>query len=114
LRAFWDTAISHDAWYATNLALIVPGGDFAALTNAVWQSENRAEVLTLGALDLHRSYLVPYKPSDPRLIEQAVAAIAGWGADKAVDQLSDLLKDALQEAGQSCWPRRPCRSSDIR
>lgn len=101
LSAFWSAATGHDAWYATNTALVIPGGDFAALSNAVWQSEDRAEVLTLGALDLHRLFLVPYKPNDPRVLEQVVAALAGYGADKAVDELGDLLKAALREAEQT-------------
>jgi predicted acylesterase/phospholipase RssA len=101
LRTFWDMSTGYSSWYRTNAAAFVPGGDYAAFDNAMWQAENRAEVLTLGALDLLRAYLVPYTPSDPRTLETVVAAVAGFTADKAVDGLSDALKDALQEANQT-------------
>ncbi|MEU5261149.1 patatin-like phospholipase family protein [Amycolatopsis sp. NPDC021455] len=101
LRTFWDACTGHDAWYVPNPALFVPGGDFAALDNATWQAENRAEVLTLGALDLHRAFLVPSRPSDPRLIESWVATAAGVAADKAADVLGSTISAALKEAGQT-------------
>jgi predicted acylesterase/phospholipase RssA len=101
LRDFWDMSTGHGSWYVTNAAAFVPGGDYAAFNNATWQAENRAEVLTLGALDLIRAYLVPYTPSDPRTLEMVVAAVAGYTADKAVDGLSDALKDWLKEANET-------------
>jgi predicted acylesterase/phospholipase RssA len=100
LKTFWDSTNGDADWYAQLPALSNPG-DFAAVNNAEWQARARAEVLTMDSLGLLRRFLVPYRPADDRQLEQIVVWLAGVGADKAVDELGDAVKLALEEAGQT-------------
>ena len=107
LRNFWNGSIDHDHWYLLDQALFVPGGDYQALDNAEWQAENRAEVLTLGALDLLRLFLVPMKPGDQRLADQIITTIASKTAGKAEDLLGQAVQKALESAGASALSEIP-------
>jgi predicted acylesterase/phospholipase RssA len=100
LKTFWDSTSGDADWYAQLAALSTPG-DFAAVNNAEWQARARAEVLTMDARGLLRNFLVPYRPADDRQLEEIIVFLAGVGADKAVDELGDAVKLALQEAGQT-------------
>jgi hypothetical protein len=101
LRAFWTGLTDPEDWYTQNAALFVPGGDYAALDQAEWQARARAEVLTMDALGLLRSFMVPYRPGDARYVESIIVDIAGVGADKIADALGSAVETALEEAGQA-------------
>ena len=82
-------------------ALHIPGGDFAALLATMYQAEARAEVITMGALDLQRNYIFPIGKNDPRLESNLFMIAASQTADKVADTLGQGVSDALQAAGQT-------------